>query len=59
MSEIAPASEEPKTAVPVAPELALLAVAAGSVDVLAFAGLGGVLPSAMTGNTALLGRALG
>lgn len=42
-----------------APELALLAVAAGSIDVLAFAGLGGVLPSAMTGNTALLGLALG
>ncbi|MGH7102012.1 MAG: YoaK family protein [Acetobacteraceae bacterium] len=59
MSEIDPASGEPGTGVPLAPELALLAVAAGCVDVLAFAGLGGVLPSAMTGNTALLGLAVG
>ncbi|MGH7080774.1 MAG: YoaK family protein [Acetobacteraceae bacterium] len=59
MSEIDPASGEPKTGVPLAPELALLAVAAGCIDVLAFAGLGGVLPSAMTGNTALLGLAVG
>ncbi|MGH8160965.1 MAG: DUF1275 family protein, partial [Gammaproteobacteria bacterium] len=35
--------------------LALLASAAGAMDVLAFTHLGNVLPSAMTGNTALLG----
>jgi uncharacterized membrane protein YoaK (UPF0700 family) len=39
--------------------LALLAFAAGSMDVLAFLNLRGVFPSAMTGNTALLGLALG
>ncbi len=39
--------------------LALMAAAAGSLDVLAFTHLGNVLPSAMTGNTALLGLALG
>jgi uncharacterized membrane protein YoaK (UPF0700 family) len=39
--------------------LALLALAAGSIDVLAFTRLGGALPSAMTGNTALLGLTLG
>ena len=38
--------------------LAMLAVGAGSMDVFGFA-LGGALPSAMTGNTALLGLALG
>ena len=52
---------------PVAPErldgpdigLALLAIGAGSMDALGFFALGGALPSAMTGNTALLGLALG
>lgn len=39
--------------------LAFLATAAGSMDVLAFTHLANVLPSAMTGNTALLGLALG
>ena len=39
--------------------LALLAVGAGSMDALGFFALGGALPSAMTGNTALLGLALG
>ncbi len=39
--------------------LALMASTAGSLDVLAFTHLGNVLPSAMTGNTALLGLALG
>ena len=39
--------------------LALLALGAGSMDALGFFALGGALPSAMTGNTALLGLALG
>ena len=39
--------------------LALLAIGAGSMDALGFFALGGALPSAMTGNTALLGLALG
>jgi uncharacterized membrane protein YoaK (UPF0700 family) len=39
--------------------LALLGFAAGSMDALAFFNLGEVFPSAMTGNTALLGLALG
>src|SRR6478752_2183302 len=52
---------------PVAPErldgpdigLALLAIGAGSMDAFGFFALNGALPSAMTGNTALLGLALG
>ena len=39
--------------------LALLSFASGSMDALAFFNLGQVFPSAMTGNTALLGLALG
>jgi uncharacterized membrane protein YoaK (UPF0700 family) len=39
--------------------LALLAIGAGSMDAFGFFALGGALPSAMTGNTALLGLALG
>ena len=39
--------------------LALLGFASGSMDALAFFNLGEVFPSAMTGNTALLGLALG
>jgi uncharacterized membrane protein YoaK (UPF0700 family) len=39
--------------------LALLGFASGSMDALAFFNLGQVFPSAMTGNTALLGLALG
>jgi uncharacterized membrane protein YoaK (UPF0700 family) len=39
--------------------LALLGFAAGSMDALAFFNLSEVFPSAMTGNTALLGLALG
>jgi len=39
--------------------LALLSLASGSMDALAFFNLGEVFPSAMTGNTALLGLALG
>lgn len=39
--------------------LALLAIGAGSMDAMGFFALGGALPSAMTGNTALLGLALG
>ncbi|SFK24036.1 YoaK family protein [Methylocapsa palsarum] len=39
--------------------LALLGLAAGSMDALAFFHLAAVFPSAMTGNTALLGLALG
>jgi len=39
--------------------LALLSFAAGAMDALAFFSLGEVFPSAMTGNTALLGLALG
>jgi uncharacterized membrane protein YoaK (UPF0700 family) len=39
--------------------LALLSFAAGSMDALAFFDLGQVFPSAMTGNTALLGLELG
>lgn len=39
--------------------LALLAIGAGSMDAMGFFHLGGALPSAMTGNTALLGLALG
>jgi len=39
--------------------LALLSFASGSMDALAFFKLGEVFPSAMTGNTALLGLALG
>jgi uncharacterized membrane protein YoaK (UPF0700 family) len=39
--------------------LALLAIGAGSMDALGFLSLGGALPSATTGNTALLGLALG
>lgn len=38
--------------------LVSLAMAAGGMDVLAFTHLANVLPSAMTGNTALLGLAL-
>ena len=38
--------------------LALLGFASGSMDALAFFNLGEVFPSAMTGNTALLGLAL-
>ena len=56
-----------KMTVPAAPEaldgpdigLALLAIGAGSMDAVGFFALGGALPSAMTGNTALLGLALG
>ena len=39
--------------------LALLSFASGSIDALAFFNLDQVFPSAMTGNTALLGLALG
>ena len=39
--------------------LALLGFASGIMDALAFFNLGEVFPSAMTGNTALLGLALG
>ena len=39
--------------------LAMLAIGAGSMDAFGFFALGGALPSAMTGNTALLGLALG
>jgi uncharacterized membrane protein YoaK (UPF0700 family) len=39
--------------------LALLAFASGATDVLSFLALSGVFTSAMTGNTALLGLALG
>src|ERR1700674_2465812 len=39
--------------------LGLLGFASGSMDALAFFNLGEVFPSAMTGNTALLGLALG
>jgi uncharacterized membrane protein YoaK (UPF0700 family) len=39
--------------------LALLGFASGSMDALAFFNLGEVFPSATTGNTALLGLALG
>jgi hypothetical protein len=39
--------------------LALLGFASGSMDALAFFNLGEVFPSAMTGNTALLGLVLG
>ncbi len=39
--------------------LTLLAVAAGCVDGASFLGLGQVMPAAMTGNTVLLGLALG
>jgi uncharacterized membrane protein YoaK (UPF0700 family) len=39
--------------------LVLLAVAAGCVDAVSFLGLGQVLTAAMTGNTVLLGLALG
>jgi uncharacterized membrane protein YoaK (UPF0700 family) len=39
--------------------LAALALGAGIMDALGFLALGGALPSAMTGNTALLGLALG
>lgn len=39
--------------------LALLGFASGTMDVLAFFNLGEVFPSAMTGNTALLGLAVG
>jgi uncharacterized membrane protein YoaK (UPF0700 family) len=39
--------------------LALLAVGAGCVDAVSFLGLGQVLTAAMTGNTVLLGLALG
>ena len=39
--------------------LALLSFAAGAMDALAFFSLGEVFPSAMTGNTALLGLAIG
>src|ERR1700732_441569 len=39
--------------------LALLGFASGSMDTLAFFNLGEVFPSAMTGNTALLGLSLG
>ncbi|HTO78693.1 MAG TPA: YoaK family protein [Methylocystis sp.] len=39
--------------------LALLSFASGSMDALAFFNLGEVFPSAMTGNTALLGLTLG
>jgi len=39
--------------------LLLLSVASGAMDAIAFLGLGGVLTSAMTGNTALLGIAVG
>ena len=39
--------------------MALLGFASGSMDALAFFNLGEVFPSAMTGNTALLGLALG
>jgi uncharacterized membrane protein YoaK (UPF0700 family) len=41
------------------PSLTLLAVAAGCVDAVSFLGLGQVLTAAMTGNTVLLGLALG
>jgi uncharacterized membrane protein YoaK (UPF0700 family) len=39
--------------------LAMLAIGAGSMDAFGLFALGGALPSAMTGNTALLGLALG
>jgi ABC-type hemin transport system ATPase subunit len=39
--------------------LSFLSFASGSTDVLSFVGLTGVLTSAMTGNTAILGLALG
>jgi len=39
--------------------LALLALGAGSMDALGFFALGGALPSAVTGNTALLGLTVG
>ena len=39
--------------------LAALAAGAGSMDAVGFFALGGALPSAMTGNTALFGLALG
>jgi uncharacterized membrane protein YoaK (UPF0700 family) len=39
--------------------LGLISFAAGSVDVMSFAKLGGVLASAMTGNVALLGLYIG
>jgi uncharacterized membrane protein YoaK (UPF0700 family) len=39
--------------------LAMLAIGAGNMDALGFFALGGALPSAMTGNTALFGLALG
>lgn len=39
--------------------LVLLAVAAGCVDAVSYLGLGGVLTAAMTGNTILLGLAIG
>ncbi len=39
--------------------LALLGLASGAMDALAFFSLGEIFPSAMTGNTALLGLALG
>lgn len=39
--------------------LAMLAIGAGSMDAFGFFALNGALPSAMTGNTALLGLALG
>src|SRR5690348_5430780 len=39
--------------------LALLALGAGSMDALGFFALGGAFPSAVTGNTALLGLAVG
>lgn len=41
------------------PALALLSFAAGSMDAIAFLALGGVFTSAMSGNTILLGLAIG
>ena len=48
-----------ESAAPADVGLALLSFASGSMDALAFFNLGQVFPSAMTGNTALLGLALG
>jgi uncharacterized membrane protein YoaK (UPF0700 family) len=52
------ASAEGKVIAP-AVRLILLAVAAGCVDAVSYLGLGGVLTAAMTGNTVLLGLAVG
>jgi uncharacterized membrane protein YoaK (UPF0700 family) len=56
MSDVEPSTERLE---PVDAGLALLSFASGSMDALAFFNLGEVFPSAMTGNTALLGLMLG